>query len=407
MKKQALVAAIAAGLVLGSTAPTLAQAPKISGDVIKIGFITDGSSVYADIDGPAGAEAIRMAVADAGGQINGKKIEVLYADHQNKPDIASARAREWIDQQGLDLLIGGTNSSTALAMATVATEKKIPYIVIGAGSSRLTNEDCSPYIVHYAYDTVALARGTGSAVVAQGGKSWFFLTADYAFGHSLEADTSAVVKAAGGTVVGSIRHPLAASDFSSFMLQAQASKAQILGMANAGGDFINATKAAAEFGVTKTMKIAGLLVFINDIHTLGLNATQGLYLTDGWYWDQSNESRAWAAKFEQKLKRKPSSLQAADYSAASFYLKAVKTTGTDDPDTIMKWFKSNKINDMFARDGYVRADGRMIYDMYLFQVKTPKESKGPWDYYKVAQKLPGDKVYTTPAESKCPLLKKS
>ncbi|WP_420224258.1 ABC transporter substrate-binding protein [Pigmentiphaga litoralis] len=405
MKTRILAALAATGLALG--APAQAQAPKISNDTIKIGFITDGSSVYADIDGPAGAEAIRMAIADAGGQINGKKIELLYADHQNKPDVASARAREWFDQQGVDMLIGGTNSAAALAMAKIATEKKKPYIVIGAGSSRLTNEDCSPYIVHYAYDTVALARGTGSAVVAQGGKSWYFLTADYAFGHSLEADTSTVVKANGGQVLGAIRAPLASSDFSSFLLQAQSSKAQVLGLANAGGDFINSVKAANEFGLTKSMKLAGLLVFINDIHTLGLQATQGLYLTDGWYWDQNADSRAWAAKFEQKVKRKPSSLQAADYSAASLFLNAVKATGTDDGDEVMKWFKSNKVNDMFAKGGTIRADGRMVYDMYLFQVKTPAESKAPWDYYKVAQTLPGDKVYTTPAESKCSLMKKS
>ncbi|CAM4418575.1 ABC transporter substrate-binding protein [Bordetella tumbae] len=383
-----------------------AQAQGISGDVIRIGFITDMSGVYSDIDGPAGVEAIRMAIADAGGAINGKKIELVTADHQNKADIASSRAREWFDQQGLDVLIGGTNSATNLAMAAVAAEKKRPFISIGAGASDLTNAQCTPYTVHYAYDTVALARGTGSAVVKNGGKSWFFLTADYAFGHALERDTSAVVKAAGGEIKGAVRAPLATADFSSFLLQAQASGAQILGLANAGGDTINSIKAANEFGVTQTMKMAGLLIFINDIHSLGLQATQNMYLTDSWYWDQSDAARAWSKKFEEKVKRKPSSLQAADYSSVAFYLNGVKATGTDDGDALMKWMKSNKINDFYAKDGYVREDGRMVHEMYLMQVKTPAESKGPWDYYKVVANLPGDEVYTKPSESTCKLIKK-
>lgn len=383
-----------------------AQAAGISDDVIRIGFITDLSGVYSDIDGPAGIEAIRMAIADAGGSIDGKKIELVTADHQNKADIASSRAREWFDQQGVDVLIGGTNSATNLAMAAVAAEKKKPFISVGAGASDLTNAQCSPYTVHYAYDTVALARGTGSAVVKDGGKSWFFLTADYAFGHALERDTSAVVKAAGGEVKGAVRAPLSTADFSSFLLQAQASGAQILGLANAGGDTVNSIKAANEFGVTQTMKMAGLLVFINDIHSLGLQATQNMYLTDSWYWDQSDDARAWSKKFEEKVGRKPSSLQAGDYSSVAFYLNGVKATGTDDADTLMKWMKSNKVNDFYAQGGYVREDGRMVHDMYLMQVKTPEASKGPWDYYKVVATLPGDEVYTKPSESTCKLLKK-
>jgi branched-chain amino acid transport system substrate-binding protein len=396
---------IVAGIVTGASLP-VARAAGISDDVIRIGFITDMSGVYSDIDGKAGTEAIKMAIADFGGEINGKKIELLTADHQNKADVASSRAREWFDQQHLDMLVGGTNSGTALAMAGVAAQKKKPFIAIGAGASDLTNAQCSPYTVHYAYDTVALARGTGSAVVKDGGKSWFFLTADYAFGQALERDTANVVKAAGGEVKGEVRVPLGASDFSSFLLQAQASKAQILGLANAGGDTINSVKAANEFGVTKTMKMAGLLVFINDIHALGLQATQGLYLTDGWYWDQSDASRAWSKRFEAKVNRKPSMLQAADYSATMFYLNAVKATGTDDADTVMKWMKSNKINDFYAKNGYVREDGRMVYDMYLMQVKKPSESKYPWDYYKVVATLPGDQIFTKLSESTCPLVKK-
>ena len=404
MKLNRVCAALAAcGLAFGMSA---ASAQKLSGDKIVIGFVTDMSSLYSDIDGPGGVEAIRMAIADMQKEFPGKKIELVTADHQNKADIASAKVREWIDQGGADVVIGGTNSSTALASAKIAAEKKRPYIQVGAASSRLTNEDCTPYTVHYAYDTIALANGTGSAVVKSGGKSWFFLTADYAFGHSLEKDTGDVVKAAGGTVVGAVRHPLSASDFSSFLLQAQNSKAQILGLANAGGDTINSIKAANEFGVTKNMKLAGLLMFINDIHSLGLPTTQGMYLTDGWYWNQSPESRAWARRFFDKMKRMPSMLQAGDYSAVTQYLTAVKAAGTDDADAVMAQLKKQKINDMFAKGGYIRPDGRMIHEMYLMQVKTPAESKEPWDYFKVAQVIPGEQAYQSLASSKCPLITK-
>jgi branched-chain amino acid transport system substrate-binding protein len=401
MKLKKIAAAVAAcGLALGFSG---AQAQKLSGDKIVIGFITDMSSLYSDIDGPGGVEAIRMAIADMEKQFPGKKIELVYADHQNKADIASSKVREWIDQSGADVIIGGTNSATALASAKVAAEKKRPYISIGAATSRLTNEDCTPYTVHYAYDTVALANGTGSAVVKSGGKSWFFLTADYAFGHSLEKDTSDVVKAAGGTVVGAVRAPLNASDFSSFLLQAQNSKAQILGLANAGGDTINSIKAANEFGVTKTMKLAGLLMFINDIHALGLKTTEGMYLTDGWYWDLNNDTRAWAKRFFEKMKRMPSMLQAGDYSAVSTYLTAVKAAGTDDADAVMAQMKKTPINDMFAKGGKILPNGRMVHDMYLMQVKSPAESKTPWDYFKVVQTIPGDVAFAPPGGSKCTL----
>jgi len=400
MKATAL--ALAAAASLGAAMPTQAQ---ISGDVIKIGFITDLSGVYSDVDGNGGAEAIRMAIADMGGVVNGKKIQLVVADHQNKPDIAASKAREWFDQQGVDLLIGGTNSGASLAMAKVAAEKKKVFIAIGSGTAQLTNEQCTPYTVHYAYDTVALARGTGATMLKQGGKSWYFLTADYAFGQSLEKDTADVVKAGGGSVVGSVKHPLSASDFSSFLLQAQSSKAQVLGMANAGGDLINAVKAANEFGLTKKMKVAGLLVFINDVHTLGLNTTQGMYLTDGWYWDRTPESRAWAKRYFAKMKKQPSMLQAGDYSATMQFLNAVKATGTDNADKVMAHLKATPINDMFARNGTIRPDGRMVYDMYLMQVKSPKESKGAWDYYKVVATIPGEQAYTKKAETKCALWK--
>jgi len=381
-----------------ATAPAHAQ---VSGDVIRIGFITDLSGLYADIDGPAGAEAIRMAVADAGGNVAGKKVEVLVADHQNKPDVAAAKAREWFDTQGVDMLVGGTNSGTNLAMAKVAQEKKRLFISIGAATSALTNEQCSPYTVHYAYDTTALAKGTGNAVVKAGGKTWFFLTADYAFGTQLQTDTTKVVEAAGGKVLGSVRHPLSASDFSSFLLQAQQSKAQILGLANAGGDTINSVKAANEFGITKTMKLAGLLMFINDVHSLGLKATQGMYLTDSWYWNRDAETRAWSRKFFEKFKRMPSSIQAADYSAALQYLTAVKATGSDDSDKVLAQMKKTKINDIYTKGGWIRDDGSMIHDMYLMQVKSPDKSTEPWDYYNIVETFKGETAWTTKSESKC------
>lgn len=397
MKLKTLIAAMAIGL--GAAASAQNTGP------VKIGFITDMSSLYADIDGPAGGEMVKWAAQDFGGKVLGRPIEVLTADHQNKADVASSKAREWIDKDGLSMLMGGTNSGTALAMSKVATEKKRPFIVIGAGSARLTNEDCSPYTVHYAYDTVSLAKVAGSALVKAGAKNWFFLTADYAFGHSLEGDAATVVKANGGTVAGTVRHPLNASDFSSFLLQAQTSKAQILGLANAGGDFTNAMKAAKEFGITKSMKVAGLLVFINDVHSLGLANTEGLQLADSWYWNQDDASRKFAKRFFDKYKRMPSSLQAADYSAAANYLKAVQTAGTTDSDKVMGALKSMKFDDFYSK-GQIRADGRMIHDMYLFEVKSAKDSTTPWDYYKTIAKVPGEQAFTTVAESKCALVKK-
>jgi branched-chain amino acid transport system substrate-binding protein len=400
LKKFAAACAVATTAAWGVGAQA-----QISGDVIKIGLITDMSGLYSDIDGPAGVEAIKMAVADMGGSVAGKKIEVVYADHQNKADVAAAKAREWFDTQGLDLLIGGTSSGTNLAMAKVAAEKKKLFISVGAATSALTNEQCNAYTVHWAYDTVALAKGTGNAVVKAGGKSWYFLTADYAFGTQLQNDTSAIVKAAGGTVVGSVKHPLAASDFSSFLLQAQGSKAQILGLANAGGDTVNSIKAANEFGITKTMKLAGLLMFINDIHSLGLKTTQGMYLTDSWYWNRDAETRAWSRKFFEKIKRMPSSIQAADYSVALNYLQAVKAVGSDDADKVLAQMKKTKVNDIFAKGGFIREDGRMVHDMYLMQVKTPDKSNEPWDYYNVVQTFKGEEAWTTKAESKCPLWK--
>ena len=398
MKKQLKVLALMLGVAGLATSAAHAQ------DKVKIGFITDMSSLYADVEGKNGAVAIQMAIDDFGGKVLGMPIELLTADHQNKADIAASKAREWIDTQGLTMLFGGTQSGTALASAKVAAEKKRVYINNGAASSALTNEQCTPYTVHYAYDTVALAKGTGSAIVDGGGKSWYFLTADYAFGHALEADTSTVVKAKGGTVVGAVRHPLNASDFSSFLLQAQNSKAQILGLANAGGDTINAIKAAKEFGIGKSMKLAGLLIFISDVHSLGLRNTEGLQFTTSWYWDLNDETRKFSARFFEKTKRMPTEIQAADYSATMNYLKAVAAAKSVDADKVMTTWRGMKMNDFFG-SGQLRADGRYVHDMYLMEVKKPSESTKPWDYYKLIKKLPGDQVFTTKAESKCALWK--
>ena len=388
-----------------SGATAAAPAAGGGGDVIRIGFTTDMSGVYSDVDGKAGAEAIQMAIDDFGGSVLGKKVELVSADHQNKADIAASKAREWLDQQNVQMMVGGTNSATALATAKIMAEKKKPYFIIGAGSARLTNEDCTPYNVHYAYDTVALARVAGKALIERGDKNWYFLTADYAFGHSLEKDTTTIVEAGGGKVLGSVKVPLGNSDFSSFLLQAKQSKAQVLGLANAGGDFINSVKAANEFGLSKDMKLAGLLVFINDVHALGLKDAQGLLATTSWYWNQDDDSRKFAKRFFEKFNRMPSMLQAADYSATTTWLNAVKAAGTTDGDAVMKVIKETPINDMFVKDGKVREDGRLAQTMYLMQVKSPAESKQPWDYYKVVTKLPGDQVFTTKAESKCALWK--
>lgn len=390
-------------IALAALALTLAGGVQAQ-EKVKIGLITDMSSLYSDVEGKNGALAIQMAIDDFGGKALGQPIELITADHQNKADIAASKAREWIDTAGVSMVFGGTNSGAALAMAKVAQEKKRVYFNNGAASSALTNEQCSPYTVHYAYDTVALAKGTGAAVVDQGGKTWFFLTADYAFGHALEADTTKVIKEKGGTVVGSVRTPLNASDFSSFLLQAQNSKAQILGLANAGGDTINSIKAAKEFGIDKTMKTAGLLVFLSDIHSLGLKNTEGLLHTTSWYWDLNDNTRKWAARFFDKTKRMPTDVQAADYSATMTYLKAVEAAKSTDSDKVMEQIKKTPINDFYAK-GSVRADGRFVHDMYLVEVKKPSESKQPWDYLKVVKTLPGDQVYTTKSESKCALWK--
>jgi branched-chain amino acid transport system substrate-binding protein len=392
-------------LGLGVVTLIAVSAPAAQAADVVIGDIDDMSGVYADVEGAAGVEALNMAVADFGGTVLGRKISVLSADHQNKPDIGASKFREWADQNGLNLLLGGSNTGVNIAMSKVAAAKKVPFIVIGAGGASLTNEDCTAYSVHYVYDTTALANGTATAMVAAGGKTWFYLTADYAFGTQLQNAASKVVETHGGKNLGAVRVPLGAADFSSFLLQAQASGGQVLGLANAGTDFSNSLKAANEFGITRTMKPAALLAFLTDIHSLGLKTAQGLYLTTGWYWDLNDETRAFAKRFFAKINREPTMDQAGVYSATLTYLKAVKAAGTTDSDKVMAQLKKDKINDMFTKGGYIRADGTMIHDMYVMQVKTPQESKYPWDYYKIVRKMSGEEAFG-PVTGLCPLAPK-
>jgi len=379
---------------------------RAAGNQVVIGDIDDLSAVYADVIGQGGIEAVNMAIADFGGTVLGKKIVFLSTDHQNKPDIGASKFREWADQNGLNMLLGGSNTGVSIAMAKVAAAKKVPFFAIGAAGASLTGADCTPYTVHYAYDTTALGNGTANAIVKQGGKSWFFLTADYAFGTQLQEAAARVVTASGGKVVGAVRVPLGTTDFSSFLLQAQASGAQVLGLANAGTDFSNSLKAANEFGITKTMKPAALLAFISDIHSLTLQTAQGLTLTTGWYWDLNAETREFGKRFFAKTNREPTMNQAAYYSATMQYLKAVKTVNSTDPDLVMAELKKTKINDMFTKNGYIRADGLMVHTMYVMQVKTPAESKYPWDYYKVIKVMSGEEADGSQPDPSCALAKK-
>jgi branched-chain amino acid transport system substrate-binding protein len=370
-----------------------ARAAYAAADNVVIGDIDDLSGVYADVAGAGAVEAMKMAISDFGGTVLGRKIVTLVTDHQNKPDIGASKFREWADQNGLNVLLGGSNTGVNIAMAKVAAAKKIPLFVIGAGGSSLTNEDCTAYTVHYVYDTTALANGTASTIVKNGGKTWFYLTADYAFGTQLQNAASKVVEANGGKTAGAVRVPLGASDFSSFLLQAQGSGAQVLGLANAGEDFSNSLKAANEFGITKKMKPAALLAFITNIHSLGLQTAQGLYLTTGFYWDLNADTRAFSKRYFGKMNREPTMDQAGYYSATLTYLKAVKAAGTTDSDKVMTELKKTKINDMFAKGGYIRADGVMIHDMYVMQVKSPQESKYAWDYYKLLKQMKGEEAF--------------
>ncbi len=373
---------------------------------VVIGDIDDMSGPYADVIGPKGVEAIKLAIADFGGSALGLPIDILTFDHQNKPDLGSQKFREFADRDGVTMVLGGSNSGVSIAMSVAAKEKKVPFIAIGAAAASLTGKDCTPYSVHYGYDTTALGNGTATTILKQGGKSWFFLTADYAFGTQLQNAATNVVTANGGTVVGSVRVPLGTSDFASYLLQAQSSGAQVLGLANAGTDFSNSLKAANEFGIGKTMKPAALLAFLTDINAIGLDAAQGLYLTAGWYWDLNDKSRAFAKQFFAKTNREPTFVQAAVYSATLTYLNAVKAAGATDADKVMAELHKAKIDDIFTANGVIRADGLMSHDMYIMQVKTPAESRGPWDYYKLVDTMSGEEAFGKLADSTCPLVKK-
>jgi branched-chain amino acid transport system substrate-binding protein len=395
MKSVWIAAALASGLLCA--APASAQ--------VKIGILNDQSGVYADYGGKYSVEAAKMAIEDFGGEVLGQKVEMVTADHQNKPDLATAIARRWYDAEGVDMITELTTSSVALAVQELSKEKQKIDIVVGAASSAITGANCSPYGFHWAFDTHALAVGTGGALVKTGGDTWFFLTADYAFGYALEKDTSDIVAANGGKVVGSVRVPLNSSDFSSFLLQAQSSKAKIVGLANAGQDTTNSIKQAAEFGIVKQgQKLAGLLMTLAEVNGLGLEAAQGLILTEGFYWDHDDKSRAFSERFFKRTGRMPSMIHAGTYSATLSYLKAVKAAGTKDTEAVVKKLKELPVDDAFAQ-GKVLANGRMVHDMYLFEVKSPSESKKPWDYYKQLAVVPGDQAFLSAKDSGCPLTK--
>ncbi|MFB1029711.1 MAG: ABC transporter substrate-binding protein [Thauera sp.] len=402
MKKLTTLACAAAFAMLSGAASA-----QISGNTVKIGVLTDMSGTYSDLAGAGAVLATQMAIADFIAEAKPEfKVEMVSADHQNKADIASNKAREWFEREGVDTATELVTTSTALAVMKIAKEMNRVALMSGPASTPITNEQCNDVTVHYTYDTYALANGTAKAVTQQGGNTWFFLTADYAFGQALEKDSSAVVTANGGKVLGSVRHPFPASDFSSFLLQAQASGAKIIGLANAGADTTNAIKQAAEFGVTPKQALAGLLMFISDVHSLGLQATQGMYLTTGFYWDLDDQTRAWSKRFFDKQKRMPTMVQAGQYSSVLHYLRAVQATGSDEAGKVMAQMKATPIKDFFGKNGRIREDGRMVHDMYLAQVKSPAESKYPWDYYHIRQTIPAEEAFQPLAQSRCPLVKK-
>jgi branched-chain amino acid transport system substrate-binding protein len=398
---------ILSGIFASALALTASSALAQSKPPLKIGGILDMSSLYADITGSGSLEAAKMAAEDFGGEVLGRKIEVIAADHLNKADLAANIARDMIDNQGVEMIYDVAASATALAAGEIAKARNKIIIFNGPGSIRLSNEACGPLTVHYVFDTFAQANVTGLAAVKSGLDTWFFLTADYAFGQDLEKDTTNVVQKTGGKVLGGVRHPLNTSDFSSFLLQAQASKAKVIGLANAGGDTVNAIKQAAEFGIMKGgQKLSPLLAFVTDIDSIGLDTAQGLLLAEAFYWDLDDDTRAFSKRFMERVKRPPTSAQAGVYSSVMHYLQAVKAAGTTDSAAVMKVMKETPINDFFARNGRIREDGRMVHDMYLFEVKKPSESKGRWDYYKLLATVPGEEAFQSLEQSRCPLVKK-
>lgn len=402
MKSRLITALSGAALALSLGT---ANAAGISNGVVKIGVLTDMSGVYSAIGGKGSVDAAQMAIDDFGGKVLGKPIELVYADHQNKADIGSAKAREWIDADHVDMITDILNSAVGIAVQKLASEKHTITINTGAGTTALTNKDCTKYGIHYVYDTYSLPVGTATAVVNSGGKSWFFITADYAFGHSLEQNTSDVVKSLGGTVLGAVRAPLGTTDFSSYLLQAQASGAQVIGLANAGGDTINAVKQANEFGIVKGgQRLAAMLVFLSDVKSLGLDVAKGLNFTTAYYWDRNDESRKFGEEFMKKEGVMPTMNHAGVYSAVTEYLKAVQAAGTDDPDAVRAQLGKMKI-DFFGSEGHIRKDGLMVHDMFLIRVKSPSESKGPWDLLSVERTIPGDKAFMSIAQGSCTMAK--
>ncbi|MGA9089756.1 MAG: ABC transporter substrate-binding protein [Bradyrhizobium sp.] len=397
------------GLVLVSAVAALSLgAPgaraQISDDVVKIGVLNDQSGLYADLGGPGSVVAARMAVEDAGGTVLGKPVEIVYADHQNKSDVGAAIAREWFEVGKVDMAIGFDHSAVALAVEQLAAEKNRIAIAGAVGSTAFTGKSCTPTEASWVYDSYALTTSLAKAIVAEGRDTWFFITVDYAFGHSLEADATAAVKAAGGKVLGSVRHPLNTADFSSYLLQAQASGAKVVAFANGGGDMVNATKQANEFGLTKNQAIVSLLVFISDVHSMELQAAQGLKFVTAFYWDRDAETRAWSKRFFERQGRMPTMPQAAVYSAVRHYLGAIAAAGTDEAKAVMAKMRERPVNDFYVRNGHLREDGRLVHDMYFAQVKKPSESKGPWDYYKILATIPGDQAFRPLAEGGCPLV---
>ncbi len=393
-------------LIALAAAGALAQ-DKVSDGVVKIGVLTDMSGYYSDLAGPGSLLAAKMAAEDFGGKVLGKPIEIISADHQNKADIASNTARKWFDEEKVDVIADLVSSSTAGAVMPVAAEKKRITLLSGPATTAFTGEKCTAYNVHYTYNNWALANGTGREVVKQGGDSWFFVTADYIFGKSLEEDTSKVVKAAGGKVLGAARHPSpGTTDFSSYLLQAQASGAKIVGLANAGADTVNSIKQAKEFGVTPKQSLAGLLVFVSDIHSLGLDTAKGMYLTTSFYWDLNDETRKWSKRFFERHKKMPTMVHAGVYSAVTQYLNAVKATGTDDAGKVIAQMKATPVKDFFTKDGRIGPDGLHRHEMYLVRVKSPQESKYPWDYYQIVKTIPAGEAFPSVEAQACPLVKK-
>jgi branched-chain amino acid transport system substrate-binding protein len=393
-------------LLLALALPFSASAD-ITGKVIKIGVLNDQSGLYADLAGPGSVVAAKMAAEDSGGKIGDATIEVIFADHQNKPDVGSNIARQWYDVDGVDVIVDVPTSSVALAVSQITREKNKVFLGSSPGTSDLTGKACSPNTIHWTYDTYALAHTTGSAVVQTGGDTWFFLTADYAFGQALERDTSAVVASSGGKVLGSVKHPLNTTDFSSFLLQAQSSKAKVIGLANAGGDTINSIKAASEFGIVKGgQKLAGLLVFLSDIHALGLPTAQGLLLSESFYWDRDDKTRAFSKRYAQRMNgRMPTMAQGGVYSAVLHYLKAVKALKSDsDGRAVVEQMKKTPTDDPVFGKGSIRQDGRKLHPMYLYEVKKPSESKGPWDYYKLVKEVPPEQAFRPLDKGECPLV---